>query len=93
MQQAAEETMRLHDEKNRLMVINNILEQRIQIEKSEKLTVLSEAENINRQYLKKDSSSHNISFKIEGIISNYIRKQNFAMISMKSRELNGSIIE
>jgi hypothetical protein len=44
----AEEANQLKQEKNRLRGVNIMLEQKINVEKSEKMTVLSEAEHLNR---------------------------------------------
>ena len=47
----AEEANNLKVEKNRLRGVNIMLEQRINVEKSEKMTVLSEAEHLNRMFM------------------------------------------
>ena len=48
----AEEANNLKVEKNRLRGVNIMLEQRINVEKSEKMTVLSEAEHLNRMFMR-----------------------------------------
>lgn len=44
-----EENQRLRDEKKRILGVNTILEQKIQCERSEKMTLMSEVDNMDRR--------------------------------------------
>ena len=67
----------LRDEKQRLVGVNKILEKKVQIEKSEKMTLASEVGNFGRLLGDTSKISEKASFRLAGLasgkMSTYIR--------------------
>lgn len=91
LQSIIQENQQLRDEKVRIVSVNTILEQKIQVERSELMSLRNDMETVVRHGgVESMHSGHNAKvMRKMGQMSSYVRKQQSAIRSMRGSAYSG----